>query len=77
FGQEPPAPETLKLELVEEGATAAGLGIRRQYRMWFREGHAGPWLDWLVVIPNRIRGDAPKIREGRVVCENPAPVPVA
>ena len=77
FGQEPPAPQTLKLELIEEGATAAGLGIRRQYRMRFREVHAGPWLDWLVVIPNRIRGENPEIRNGRVVCENPAPVPVA
>lgn len=77
FGQEPPAPEALELELVEEGATAAGLGIRRQYRMWFREGHAGPWLDWLVVIPNRVKGVKPEIRDGRIVCENQAPVPVA
>ncbi len=77
FGQEPPAPETLDCELVEEGATAAGLGIRRQYRMWFKADRSGPWLDWLVVIPNRIKGDKPEIRDNRVVCENPSPVPVA
>ncbi|MBR4613625.1 MAG: hypothetical protein IKO40_13025, partial [Kiritimatiellae bacterium] len=61
FGQEPPAPKIVKSELIEEGPTAAGLGIRRQYRVWFREGRSGPFLDWLVVIPNRIRGCEPKM----------------
>ena len=77
YGQEPPAPEALEVELVEEGPTAAGLGIRRQYRTWFREDRTGPWLDWLVIIPNRICGDEPEIRDGRIVCENGAPAPVA
>lgn len=78
FGREPPAPEAIETELVEEGPTAAGLAIRRQYRMWFRGDRSGPWLDWLVVIPNRIVGDEPKKdADGRVVCENAAPVPVA
>ena len=77
FGQEPPAPKVLKSELIEEGPTAAGLGIRRQYRVWFREGRSGPFLDWLVVIPNRIRGGEPKMDGGRIVCENGAQVPVA
>lgn len=77
FGREPPAPEALVVELVEEGPTAAGLAIRRQYRMWFRRGRTGPWLDWLVIIPNRIKGEKPETRGGRVACENPAPVPVA
>ncbi len=77
YGREPPAPEALECELVEEGATAAGLGIRRQYRMWFREDRSGPWLDWLVVIPNRIRGERPETRNGRIVCENTEKVPVA
>lgn len=77
YGQEPPAPEALEIELVEEGATAAGLGIRRQYRMWFKADRSGPWLDWLVVIPNRIKGSEPTKRDGRIVCENDAPVPVA
>ena len=76
FGQEPPAPEALECELVEEGPTAAGLGIRRQYRMWFRADRSGPWLDWLVILPNRIRGIAPVIRDGRLLCENDSPVPV-
>ena len=31
YGREPPAPEALEAELVDEGPIAAGLGIRRQY----------------------------------------------
>ena len=77
YGREPPAPEALECELVEEGPTAAGLGIRRQYRMWFRADRSGPWLDWLVVIPNRICGEKPEDRNGRIVCENTEKVPVA
>jgi hypothetical protein len=77
YGREPPAPEALECELVEEGPTAAGLAIRRQYRMWFRTDRSGPWLDWLVVVPNRICGEKPETRNGRIVCENPKKVPVA
>ena len=78
FGREPPAPEALEIELVEEGPTAAGIGVRRQYRMWFKPDRSGPWLDWLVVLPNTIAGDEPRRDAGgRVVCENAAPVPVA
>ncbi len=78
YGREPPAPEALEIERIEEGPTAAGLGIRRQYRMWFRKERSGPWLDWLVVLPNRIYGDAPKKdADGQIICENKAPVPVA
>ena len=77
YGREPPAPEALEVELVEEGPTAAGSGIRRQYRTWFRAGKSGPWLDWLVVLPNRICGGEPaKGADGRIVCENGAQVPV-
>ena len=76
YGREPPPPDALEIELVEEGPTAAGLGIRRQYRTWFRADRSGPWLDWLVVLPNRVRDGKPAMRDGRVVCENAAPVPV-
>lgn len=77
YGREPPEPEALEVELVEEGPTAAGLGIRRQYRMWFKADRSGPWLDWLVVIPNRICGEKPERRDGHIVCENGEKVPVA
>ena len=76
FGRIPPPPETLVAELVEEGPTLAGLAIRRQYRMWFKADRSGPFLDWLVVIPNRIAGSAPETKNGRVVCENTGRAPV-
>ena len=76
YGREPPAPEAFEWEVVEEGPTAAGLGIRRQCRVWFRSDRTGPYLDWLVIIPNRLQDLEPQIPDGRVVCENPAKVPV-
>ena len=76
YGQQPPAPETLAVELLEEGPTLSGLAIRRQYRVWFRDGKDGPFLDWLLVLPNRLAGTAPEIRDGRIVCETGGRVPV-
>ena len=46
YGVEPPPPEALQVELVEEGTTLAGLAIRRQYRLRFRADGSGPCLDW-------------------------------
>lgn len=76
FGREPPPPETFEWELVEEGPTLGGIAIRRQCRIWFTPDRSGPFLDWLILIPNRIADDRPQIREGRVVCENTEKVPV-
>ena len=76
FGREPPPPEAFEWDLLEEGPTGGGLGIRRQYRIWFRADRTGPFLDWLVVIPNRLRGDEPVVRDGGIVCENAGKVPV-
>jgi hypothetical protein len=44
--------------------------------MWFREGHTGPFIDWLLVLPNRLAGTTPELRDGHVVCENAGKVPV-
>ena len=76
YGQPPPPPETVETELVEEGTTLEGHAIRRQYRMWFKPGKTGPHIDWIVFIPNAISVSKPRKENGRVVCENPAPVPV-
>jgi len=76
FGRTPPKPETVVTELREEGPTLAGQAIRRQYRMWFKTDKSGPSLDWLVVVPNRINGNEPVVKNGKVVCENTAKVPV-
>ena len=76
YGQPPPPPEAVVAEIFEEAPTLAGLGIRRQYRMWFRKDKTGPFVDWLVVIPNRINGNAPVVKDGKVVCENKEKCPV-
>jgi len=76
YGVEPPAPEAVVTELREEGPTLAGLAIRRQYRMWFKADKSGPFIDWLLVLPNRIAGEKAKSVDGRTVCENRAKVPV-
>ncbi|MBO5724821.1 MAG: hypothetical protein J6S58_08345, partial [Lentisphaeria bacterium] len=52
FGQEPPMPETLVTELIEEKEGAlAGFAVRSQYRMWFKADKSGPFLDFLVLRP--------------------------
>ena len=77
YGVEPPPPETLLVELVEEGATFAGLAIRRQYRIRFRADGTGPYLDWLVIIPNKVQGNAARLDvDGKPICENDGKVPV-
>lgn len=80
YGRQPPAPEAIVTELREEGTTLAGLAIRRQYRMWFKADRSGPYLDWLLVLPNRLDGVSPKKsgkgKKSRVVCENRGKVPV-
>ena len=76
YGRTPPAPETLVWEVLEEGPTLAGLAIRRQYRTWFVSDKTGPYVDWLVIIPNRIKQNDPRLKDGRVVCENTERVPV-
>lgn len=76
FGRTPPAPEAVETEMFEEGTTLAGLGIRRQYRMWFKADKSGPHVDWLLYLPNRISGIKPKFEGGRPVCENAEKCPV-
>lgn len=76
YGRIPPQPESVITELMEEGVTLAGLGIRRQYRMWFKSDKSGPYVDWLLVLPNRIKGVKPQITEGRVFCENEQKCPI-
>jgi len=61
FGEEPPKPEALVVEKLEEGVTLGGFGIRRQYRMWFRADKSGPAIDWLVVLPKKATKPSPVI----------------
>lgn len=48
-------------ETLEEGETLAGFGHRRQVRMWFREDHSGPHIDWLIVTPSQSQGPLPTV----------------
>lgn len=76
FGRTPPPPEAVVTELFEEGVTLDGLGIRRQYHMWFRKDKTGPRVDWILFLPNRITGLASRREKGRLVCENAEKCPV-
>lgn len=76
YGRTPPPPEAVVTEMFEEGVTLDGLGIRRQYHMWFRKDRTGPCVNWILFLPNRIQGLAPKKENGRIVCENAEKCPV-
>lgn len=60
YGQMPPKSDVYT-EKLEEGKTLAGFATRRQIRMWFKADKTGPYIDWLVVTPNFVKGPAPTI----------------
>ena len=52
YGQEPPPPEELVVEQVDEQREAlGGFGVRCRYRMWFKADRTGPCIDWLLFRP--------------------------
>ena len=61
YGMMPQAGEGISLETLEEGTTLSGFATRRQIRMWFRPDKTGPKVDWLVVVPNHVKGPVPVI----------------
>ena len=62
YGAEPPAPEALVTELVDEKVgAAAGYAIRRQYRMWFKADKTGPCVNWIVWLPRYAKKPVPVI----------------
>lgn len=60
FGKMPDA-MPVYTETLEEGVTLAGFGHRKQVRMWFREDHSGPHIDWLIVTPIHAQGPVPAV----------------
>ena len=60
FGILPPA-SPVYLEELESGPTLSGFGLRKQVRMWFREDHTGPKIDWLIVLPAHVKGPVPSV----------------
>jgi len=61
FGAEPPAPETVVTELMDEKSTIDGHAIRRRYSMWFRADKSGPCVSWMAWIPRFAPKPAPVI----------------
>lgn len=61
FGEEPPRPEAVVAELVDEKKTVDGYAIRRQYRMWFRKDKSGPCVNWIVWVPTFAKKPVPVI----------------
>ena len=61
YGEEPPPPETLDIELAGEKVTAAGFATLRQYRMRFRADRSGPTINWAVWTPRHAKGKVPVV----------------
>ena len=61
YGEEPPKPDALVTEMVDEKPVIDGHAIRRQYRMWFRADKSGPCLNWIMWLPKPERNPVPVI----------------
>ena len=61
YGQIPAKPEGMSYEIIEEGTTLTGFGLRRQVRMWFTADKSGPSVDWLIVLPKKVAGPVPAV----------------
>ena len=61
YGVEPPKPESMVVELVDEKCTVGGFAVRRQYSMWFRANKTGPCIHWIVWIPRHLQNPVPVI----------------
>ena len=61
YGEEPPRPDTVVTELVDEKDVLDGHAIRRQYKMWFRTDRSGPCISWILWIPKPERKPVPVI----------------
>lgn len=62
FGQEPPAPEALIIDIIDEKEDAlAGFAVRTQYKMYFKADRTGPALNWIVLRPRFAQKPVPPI----------------
>ena len=61
YGAEPPPPEALVTEAVDEKVAVAGFAVRRQYRMWFRADKTGPCVNWILWLPRHAKKPVPVI----------------
>ena len=56
-----PAPIAPVLDVVDEGVTMGGYAIRRQVKMYFREDHTGPCINWLLLLPRHVKQAVPAL----------------
>lgn len=61
YGAEPPRPEVVNADLLEEKVAAAGFAVRRRHRMTFRKGKTGPSVEWISWVPRHATGDVPVV----------------
>ena len=61
FGEEPPKPEKVVTELVDEKVSGAGYAIRRRYKMWFKADKTGPCVNWILWLPRFAKTKVPVI----------------
>ena len=62
YGVEPPPPDVLITDLVDEKQDAlAGFVVRSQYKMWFRADRTGPCINWIVFRPRYAKRPVPVI----------------
>lgn len=62
LGEEPPAPEKIYTEVVEEKTGAlGGYAVRTQYRMYFNADKSGPAINWLVLRPRYAKKPVPAV----------------
>ena len=62
FGAEPPKPEKVSWDLVNEKVGAiAGYATRRVYRMYFTADKSGPSVDWGLWLPRHAKGPVPVV----------------
>lgn len=59
YGEEPPPPEALVTELVDERVALAGFAVRRLYRMSFKKDGSGPAVNWIVWQPRYAKEKSP------------------
>ena len=56
YGAEPPKPDVLITDLLDEKTTCDGYALRRRYAMFFKPDRSGPRIEWTVWIPRHLRG---------------------
>ena len=62
YGQQPPLPENMIVEKVEENqVTLSGFGLRSQYKMYFKADKSGPAINWLIIAPRHVKKPVPVI----------------